>query len=184
MPPNWERGILGRFAQFHNQKNPSLKDIAFIDLEASGLSARSWPIEVGWCLAEGDACSFLIKPDADWTLEDWSKEAEALHGLPHDLLLRDGNAPEEVCQKLNDALMGKLVYSDAPDWDSFWLYRLFQSAKTRQSFVVQDLSKLFRTAPPEKLDSIIAAAELKAPRNHRAAADALHLRVLYQLITA
>lgn len=117
-------------------------------------------------------------------MDDWSPDAEALHGVSHATLLREGGNAKEICEKLNTDLAGKLVYSDAPDWDGFWLYRLFQAAKTRQRFVVHDLARLFHAAPPEKLSRFIAIAQKEAPRGHRAAADALHLRTLYQLMTA
>ena len=158
-----------------------LKDVAFIDLEASGLSARSWPIEVGWCFADGAARAMFIRPDEAWSLDDWDKNAEALHGIAYKTLLKDGVAAGEVCNKLNEALAGKLVFSDAPDWDGFWLYRLFQAAKTRQRFVVGDFSSIFRSAPPEKVEACISEADRKAPRTHRAIPDVLHMRTLYEL---
>lgn len=161
-----------------------MEDIAFIDLEASGLSARSWPIEVGWCFQRGAAKAMLIRPHEDWSMADWSSDAEALHGVSHDQLVKQGAGAKEVCEKLNADLAGKLVYSDAPDWDGFWLYRLFQAVSIRQRFLVHDLARLFRAAPPEKLDRYIAEAQKKAPRSHRAAADALHLRALHQLMTS
>lgn len=125
----------------------------------------------------------LIRPHDDWSMTDWSMDAEALHGVPHDQLVQEGFTVKEVCKKLNADLAGKLVYSDAPDWDAFWLYRLFQAASIRQRFLVHDMARLLRAAPPEKLDRFIAEAEEKAPRGHRAAADALHLRMLHQLMT-
>lgn len=158
-----------------------LKDVAFIDLEASGLSARSWPIEVGWCFVSGAPQAMLVRPDPAWSIDDWDAEAEALHGVRYDELQREGISPGEVCEKLNEALAGKVVYSDAPDWDGFWLYRLFQAAKTRQRFVVSDFSSIFRGATPEKVERCIAEADRAAPRLHRAIPDALHMRALYKL---
>jgi hypothetical protein len=158
-----------------------LKDIAFIDLEASGLSARSWPIEVGWCFVGGAPQARLIRPAEQWSLGDWSKEAEALHGVSHQTLLKEGADPKEVCEALNATLAGKAVYSDAPDWDGFWLYRLFQAAHARQRFALKDLGGLFDYAQSEKMDEIVAKAERIAPRRHRAAPDVLHMRALYEL---
>ena len=160
------------------------KDIAFIDLEASGLSARSWPIEVGWCFADGAPQAVLIRPDENWSMDDWDPQAEALHGLSHDVLVKDGVCVKDVCERLNDALAGMIVFSDAPDWDGFWLYRLFQAAKVRQHFVLSDLATVFHQAPPEQVDSFAAEAERLAPRVHRAIPDVLHMRTLYQLASA
>lgn len=169
----------------HPQTSASdLKDIAFIDLEASGLSARSWPIEVGWCFVAGAPEARLIRPAEQWSLDDWSKDAEALHGVPHAILLKDGAEPKDVCEALNEALAGKTVYSDAPDWDGFWLYRLFQAGHLRQRFTLNDLGGLFAAAPPEQIDALSAQADRLAPRSHRAAPDALHMRALFELAVA
>ena len=157
----------------------NLSDIAFIDLEASGLSARSWPIEVGWCFLEGEPQCHLIKPDGVWSLEDWSPAAEALHGIAHKELVRKGEDAAKLCNRLNEGLRGKTVYSDAPDWDGFWLYRLFQAGKARQAFELKDLNRLLHDAAPEAADKAIDAANAATPRMHRAAADVLHLRSLY-----
>ena len=104
-----------------------MKEIAFIDLEASGLGARSWPIEVGWCFTGGKPQSFLIKPASDWAMEAWDEKAHALHGVARKVLDMQGEELKTVCTALNAALTGHTVYSDAPDWDGFWLYRLFES---------------------------------------------------------
>ena len=160
---------------------PPAKDIAFIDLEASGLSPRSWPIEVGWCQINAVPQAILIRPCEGWSLDDWSPQAEALHGVSHDALLAGGAAAEEVCERLNIALGGKKVYSDAPDWDGFWLYRLFDAARIRQQFTLSELGLLFQSTPPEKMDAYRQEAEQKAPRKHRAIPDVLHMRTLYEL---
>ena len=191
-----------------------MKDIAFIDLEASGLSARSWPIEVGWCFVAGAPEARLIRPAEQWSLDDWSRDAEALHGVAHKTLLKEGGEPKQVCEALlqdalgrrvpqeelglgavravvdvaggeaealNAALADKTVYSDAPDWDGFWLYRLFQAGQVRQRFALHNLGALFDLTPPEKMDALVAEAERVAPRRHRAAPDVLHMRALYEL---
>lgn len=158
-----------------------MKDIAFIDLEASGLSARSWPIEVGWCFAAGPVQSMLIRPAPEWSLNDWSAEAQGLHGVSPETLEKDGMDVGEACDRLNAALAGKIIYSDAPDWDGFWLYRLYQAGKKRQRFIVSDLASLLRGVAPERIGPLVAAAELRAPRRHRAAPDVLHMRMLYEL---
>lgn len=158
------------------------KDIAFIDLEASGLSARSWPIEVGWCFLGEKPRALLIKPAKDWSLDDWNPEAEALHGVAYKTLMAKGADLKKVCEELNAALAGRQVYSDAPDWDGFWLYRLFQAAQIRQRFTLKDLGNLFHATPSEKMDAILAEAERRAPRKHRATPDVLHMRTLYELV--
>ncbi len=123
----------------------------------------------------------LIKPCEGWSLDDWNPEAEALHGVSHQTLLTKGVSANEVCERLNTVLGGKQVFSDAPDWDGFWLYRLFQAAGIRQTFKLSDLNVLFQSTPPEKMDAYLAEADRMAPRKHRAVPDVLHMRALYEL---
>lgn len=158
-----------------------LADIAFIDLEASGLGAKSWPIEAGWCYVSGAPKAMLIKPDKSWPLDQWDENAFALHGVSFETLQQSGVEAAEVCNALNDALSDKIVYSDAPDWDGFWFYRLFQAAGVRQKFALRDFYEVFRSLAPEKLDKIVERANEIAPRAHRAVPDVLHMRALFEL---
>lgn len=154
------------------------QDLIFIDLEASGLSASSWPIEIGWVSFEGAAKSILIKPHESWPLTAWDPSAEALHGISLDKLSQKGRTCPEVCELVNADLRGKTVYSDAPDWDSFWLMRAFRACEMKPSFIVADFLSLF---PSGLTPEAIAKAEAISPRAHRAAADAEHLRTLYNM---
>lgn len=158
-----------------------MTDIAFIDLEATGLSARSWPIEVGWCGLAGAPEAMFIRPAEQWPVDAWDPEAEALHGIALETLVSDGVAASEVCERLNTALGDKVVYSDAPDWDGFWLYRLFQAARMRQQFVLSDFYDLFVGVDRQTIERLIADADKTAPRLHRASADVLHMLTLYAL---
>lgn len=157
------------------------KPLAFIDLEASGLGSKSWPLEVGWAFAAGEPRSFLIRPDDSWTDDAWDADAQRLHGLKRDQLLRDGVPAPEVCRALNAAFDGVRVYSDAPDWDGFWLFRLFAAAGVRQGFTLLDFGRLVRPLLGRGEQAILARAARLAPRRHRAADDARHLQVLYRL---
>ena len=158
-----------------------LEDIAFIDLEASGLNAQSWPIEVGWCFLEGAPTAHLVKPDSDWSLDAWDEKAEALHGVSQSVLLKKGLEPEQICLALNEALKDKKVYSDAPDWDGFWLYRLFKATKIRQAFELSDFQEFFSDMEMDEIDALRNEASRLAPHNHRATDDVLHMRMLHRL---
>ncbi len=85
---------------------------------------------------------------------------------------------------MNEALAGASVYSDAPDWDGFWLYRLFDAARIRQSFQLLDFAELLAGVSGDQLLAAKAIAEKKAPHRHRARADVLHMRAFYQHIAA
>lgn len=162
-------------------RQTSARKLAFIDVEASGLGSKSWPVEVGWAFEEGEPQAFMIRPHDSWTDEAWDPQAERLHGLDRARLEREGVAPKEVCRALNEAFAGAEVYSDAPDWDGFWLFRLFSAAGVRQGFALRDFAWLMRPLPRAHEPAILARAACLAPRRHRAAADARHLQALYRL---
>lgn len=126
----------------------------------------------------------LIRPAENWADDAWDPAAEALHGLSRRKLERAGLAPQAVCEAMNDALADAAVYSDAPDWDGFWLYRLYEAARARQSFKLLNFADLFENVPAELFLEAKAKAEKKAPHRHRARADVLHMRVLYRLTVA
>lgn len=161
---------------------PVARKLAFIDLEASGLGAKSWPLEVGWAFASGGAPdAILIQPDDLWPDDAWDVAAERLHGLDRDRLVREGKRARDVCHLMNEALFDADVYSDAPDWDQFWLFRLFSAGGVRQVFALKDFGRLIRPLVGGREVDLLKRAASLAPRRHRAAADALHLRTLYEL---
>lgn len=158
--------------------------VAFIDLEASGLSPVSWPIEVGWCLEGGEPEAHLIQPALDWPREAWDAQAEALHGIALASLAETGRPAREVCERLNESLNGALVFSDAPDWDGFWLYRLFAAGGVRQRFKLAYFGDVFDGMTADDVDALIATAAKTAPHRHRAREDVLHMRTVYELARA
>lgn len=155
--------------------------VAFIDLEASGLGPASWPIEVGWCMETGEPQAHLIAPAPAWRSDAWDEKAEALHGITLASLTASGKPAPDVCNMLNDELDGARVYSDAPDWDGFWLYRLFTAAGVRQRFALVHFADIFNGMAAREIDALIAAAEKTAPHRHRAREDVLHMRAVYEL---
>ena len=160
----------------------SVKKIAFIDLEASGLGPASWPIEVGWCFPDNEPEALLIAPSEEWSDEAWDNQAEALHGVSQKTLRKNGQPVNQVCQRLNKALTGVDVFSDAPDWDGFWLYRLFSAAGVKQGFGLKDFGELLGEFAPEKISAAVSSASETAPHSHRAREDVLHMKAVYQLV--
>ncbi len=139
-------------------------------------------MEVGWCFLTGRAAAMLIKPPEHWSDAAWDPDAEALHRLSRTTLDRKGLAPAKVCEAMNEALAGAAVYSDAPDWDGFWLYRLFDAAKTRRTFELLNFADLFAHVAPDGFQAAKALAQKKSPHKHRAKDDVLHMRTLYRLV--
>ncbi|MEL6359731.1 MAG: hypothetical protein AAFR21_01500 [Pseudomonadota bacterium] len=165
--------------------------VAFIDIEASGLDPNSWPVEVGWVFNRSgdgdqdnnsDGAAYLVAPADEWPMSAWSDVAEGLHGLDIETLRSKGRSVRAVCDAIEDALCGMTVYSDAPDWDGFWLMRLFSAAGRKVPFSLADFNQAIRE-PLLLNPGLIETAERIAPRNHRAADDARHLAALFRLAT-
>ncbi len=108
-----------------------------VDIEASGLSPASYPIEVGLVNGQREYQN-LITPAPFWT--HWSPRSEQLHGISREQLYSEGVSPIIVAGELNRVLGTATVFSDHVDWDSFWLQRLFHCAGIRPTFSIGDIT--------------------------------------------
>lgn len=163
----------------------------FIDFEASGLHARSFPLELGWCdPATCDAAQdHLIKPTADWLATYWDPAAERIHGIDRDRLCENGHPPVAVVKALRAAASGRRVYSDNVGHDERWLTALCRAARFEPSedLKVWCANILFRDLAAHRgldLTEVTRQAKEIAPVTHKAADDARHLAVVYRLLTA
>ncbi|NHN88814.1 3'-5' exonuclease [Acetobacter conturbans] len=94
----------------------------FLDNEASSLTTDSYPIEIAWVRQDGSNECFLIRPEPEWT--DWSEQAEALHGLSREQLMKEGHPASEVAARFLCDVKGARLVSDAPPFDRAWLETL------------------------------------------------------------
>lgn len=143
-------------------------DLICIDLEASGLGPQSYPIEVAWKDGRsGEQDAFLIDPATvdGWTY--WDEFAEELHGIDITDLAAGGLSAVAAARRLNQALAGKAVYSDACEFDRFWIIRLFEAAGIEPAFEVCGLESLLSEAQLVQY-RFISRSQL---RRHRAAND-------------
>lgn len=150
----------------------------FIDVEASGLGAGSYPIEVGVALANETVHCSLVRPEADWT--HWDEQAEALHGISRESLLLNGRSALKVAMMLNEWLGESTVYTDAWGNDSCWLSMLFDTAGIAQRFHLDSIAALL-TQSEQRIwheTKQIVIDRLRIQR-HRASNDA---RVLQQTL--
>ncbi|SCY98720.1 hypothetical protein [Microvirga guangxiensis] len=158
-------------------------DVLFVDVEASGLSSASFPIEIGWVLDdEAEPESFLIRPHATWHFDTgWSTQSAAIHGIRPAMLDADGLSVEEACTRLDAATSGRLVVSDAPQHDDWWLGRLYAAAGRRKSWPVGDVERLYgglaqeAELNPQEAARLLTLVEQIYPHPHRAGPDALRL---------
>ena len=153
-----------------------------IDLEASGFGRGSYPIEIGYALEDRVVHSCLVKPVLEW--QHWSEEAEQIHGISRHLLQREGSSPREVALRLNDALRGKTLYSDAWSFDTSWLGRLFNEAELIQRFRLETINRLLTQEQMEAWHDTKKSlwSEMGIDR-HRAANDVRVLQETYLRVT-
>ena len=149
-----------------------------IDVEASGFGSLSYPIEVGVINQSGKRFCSLIKPQSDWT--HWDEQAETLHGISRQLLTEKGLSVQEVCQQLNQFLMGQVVYSDGWVVDDTWLIKLFHAAKVTKQFHVSSLEMILDEAQMSlwhaTKDRLL---EQMKEQRHRASSDAALIQNTY-----
>jgi hypothetical protein len=164
--------------------------IRFIDVEASGLQVGSYPVEVGWSSPELVSEGFLVSPAPDWGLDDWSRTAELVHGISLEDCVTQGLPVQEAAVRLNLALNGRLLYSDAPDYDGYWLRRLYKAAAMQPTFSLKllPLEPLLRDTLRARghgdwwpdIEDLSRHVHTRHPRTHRAEADARHMAAMYR----
>lgn len=153
--------------------------IATLDIEASGIHVESYPIEVGISLPDGKTWCSLIKPAQSWTY--WSQEAENIHGISYEELIKNGKSPTEVAGKLNELLTSHTAYSDCWVLDQPWLTTLFQQAGIKQDFTLLDMMHVMQEKPYEKLIETKHRIALSLDlARHRASNDARILQLAYE----
>lgn len=139
-----------------------VRDLFYIDFEASSLSAESWPIEIGIAWIEGadvQSWSTLIRPDASWDLEDWSAQSAKVHNIPYEEVMAAPRAID-VAHEVKARLEGKTPVSDNPEFETRWMDKLL---------------KLTDAPSPDFLDYDLLAHS--ACHNHPAALDRVYERL-------
>ncbi|MFK8081102.1 MAG: exonuclease domain-containing protein [Granulosicoccus sp.] len=152
--------------------------ITIVDIEASGLQAESYPIEIGVALVNGDRHSMLIRPEPDWN--HWDDNAERIHGITRTTLNRHGRSSEEVANQLNTLLKAQQTYSDGWVVDKPWLTRLFSAARIPIQFALSPIEQIMNEHQFLHWDDIKQQMiiELAATR-HRASHDAWVIQQTY-----
>jgi hypothetical protein len=146
-----------------------------LDIEASGFGRNSYPIEIGYVLAEGQATCMLVRPAAQWT--HWDQQAEAVHGIQRTTLLAHGRPALEVARRLNQDLAGLTVYCDGWAHDYSWLATLFEEAGLAVGFKLESVVSLLGEAELPGLDRARDHALVAlGVRRHRASNDARALQ--------
>lgn len=173
------RAVGGSVGLDENGELVKLLGPVFIDFEASGLSSKSWPIEVGISWLTGRKIitqSRLIKPRSDWSMADWSSKSAEIHGISRQEIEAADNA-DTVTQWLLEAVGQRALVSDAPGFDQLWLNRLLG----RQGPKIEDFDKLVWSAfsadgliQPGRMHRVYKALS-ESETVHRAGEDAAKL---------
>ncbi len=164
-------------------------NFCFIDLEASGLSESSYPTEVGWAMiADGRliAGSVLIRPAPSWRSrpDSWMPAAEAVTGITLAMLDEMGLPPAEAFARFAAAADGRILVTDNPDSDGFWLDQLAAAAGADGKIELADLEAVIRMiqVSPRNREMATAAAKALVPLVHRAEPDAVRHAILVGLL--
>ena len=171
--------------------------IVFLDFEASSLARYSYPIEVAWVFEDGRSETHLIRPAPQWT--DWDEQAEAIHHISRQCLMREGMAHDALARNMVSELSGHDLVATAPSWDGKWMSALLRAAGLpRHSLRLRDTEEAQRDTARAILKDVIAedrleceveqlrAAALAAgtaePPRHRALDDALGEYALWKTV--
>lgn len=159
------------------RKSDATGNICILDFEASGLDQASYPIEIAFW-QHGQVHSWLILPEPTW--EYWCTTAEGMHGISREDLLRYGKPVSTVAMEVNTVMSSHVVYSDAANWDDFWLHRLYEAANITPGF---EIASIFMLLDPHERDSFLqekdTLARSGAYRHHRAGEDVKLIRQAY-----
>ncbi len=159
-----------------NNDSPGIGLVAVLDMEASGFGKNSYPIEVGYVLADGSSFCTLIRPEPDWT--HWDEQAEQTHHISRAIAQQHGQDPSTVAQKLNTALAGLTLYSDGWANDYSWLGKLFDTANLSPRFKLDNLRSLLSEEEAQRWHAVKQEVALEARIDrHRASADAKLLQL-------
>ena len=152
-----------------------------IDIEASSLSADSYPIEFAWGNFTNGIQSFLINPSdiSNWT--DWNLESERIHNIPYAKLLDEGVSPADAWNVITSLFVSHHVYSDKPVYDENWLHSFGALGVDTSIIRLNDTGDLIRKHLDNNgmmtttVDDIYNKAAQICPPTHRAAADVEYL---------
>lgn len=152
------------------------------DFEASALSNRSYPIEVGLCVwrsasAPLEGWSTLIRPTEEWRQEgDWSPQSATVHGISIEEL-ETGLDPVAVVEKVEQILKihpHHTIWVDGGASDVFWAKRLAAASGGLATMRVGDFDTLTGALDHDGLRALTLFLD-RSPAPHRAREDAERL---------
>ncbi len=161
------------------------RPLVFVDVEASGLSPGSFPIEIGWSVDdEREPEAFLIRPADGWRETDAYKAAFAIHGVSYADLVARGVPPPDVPGRLERAWTGAFLVSDNPPADAAWIAMAYAALDRPMPWRLHDFDVVLNALiiwsglSSTEAAAIVIAAERRLPVPHRAGPDARRLHTI------
>lgn len=160
-----------------------MSDYLCVDVEASGLHENCYPIEVALVDTSSDfERSWLVRPVEAWAQTgEWEAQAEAVHRISRDELMRDGVAPAAVVAEILECVGARRIVSDCPSADGRWLRQLALAVGDKLDVVIDDIEEVARRITWARginhSTSLVEAqryAQAQFPKVHRALPDARH----------
>jgi hypothetical protein len=168
----------------HNFNFELTGEFIFLDIEASGLGSKNYPIELGYSSSFGDKNEYLIKPTKEWLEHgSWCSNAEYdIHKISLEMLIENGVNVLDVANALNKSLCGKLVLCNDLEYDGVWLTQLFKAANVSVMFSLTDIRYLYLYWGEDKANAFKDVYKSIIPStNHRALPDAERFVTAFQL---
>lgn len=157
----------------------------FLDIDASSLSPRSYPVEIAWGDTDsGEVEAHLINPERVALWLDWDSAGESVHGLSRPYLRRNGEAPEVVAHRANQALYGHTVHATS-DRDRDWVDTLFAAVGAKRLFRVGDAETVLPASGEARYWAYRESwhrLEVLGYQRHRAGVDVRQLIEMYRLL--
>lgn len=158
-----------------------MSPILTLDFEASCLPphGRSHPIEVAVAGPGGFVRSWLIRPHESWRNWTWTAEAQGVHGLTYEHILREGLPAERVLDELAELVRGREVFADSY-FDATWMRTLEAAAGAPPRVQVQHIEALIERLKigDDHVRRALAEVDRLPFGRHRAGADARRLQAL------
>ena len=143
-------------------------DVLTMDIEASGLTAESYPVSIGVAGNE-QRWIWYVAPLGEW--DEWCEIAAGVHGIERDFLLSQGRDAFLVAREMNAIFKGLTLLVNS-DWDQGWLTKLFDESGVRCAFEVRRLDQVFEPDVCGIINDAFESAEIP----HEADKDATVLR--------
>lgn len=132
----------------------------FVDFEASSLGPGGYPIEIGWCSAQGWGTSHLIRPHPDWLATgSWDASQQAVHGISMNHLLKHGKPIDFVAACAVRALDLQHVFSEDPESDNGLMEDLLYFGGCPEMFHLLPVQQSYEDTCRSLLDCATVARE-------------------------